>query len=162
MACVWATASERNNDHFTVERSTDGEQFAAIGTVQGTGSSSQVLQYTFIDETPLIGAAYYRLRQTDFDGAVSFSPVVTVQGSRLSARATAVPNPSTGRFDIWTLAADVTATEVTTLVGARVLTQPTETPGGFLAFDLSAQPAGVYLVHLHTKTGTQVVRVVRN
>ncbi|MGY3090755.1 hypothetical protein ACVWYF_003816 [Hymenobacter sp. UYAg731] len=161
VAVAWATASEKNSAYFTVERSVNGAEFEGIGTVKGAGASTQRLDYAFEDKTPLPGTAYYRLRQTDTDGTFSFAPVVAVKGT-VAAQAVAVPNPSTGRFEIWTPAAEVVATEVTTVLGTRVNAAATATPAGTLRFDLSAQPAGLYFVRLQLKTGTQMVRVVRN
>jgi hypothetical protein len=63
----WSTATEINNKYFTIERSANGRDFSAIGTVNGAGNSSITLQYSFVDNTPLIGTSYYRLVQTDLD-----------------------------------------------------------------------------------------------
>lgn len=65
---TWATASELNNNFFTVERSTDGVNFVAIGTVQGSGTTSQMHTYSFVDNQPVSGTIYYRLKQTDYNG----------------------------------------------------------------------------------------------
>ncbi|MCB9171016.1 MAG: T9SS type A sorting domain-containing protein [Flavobacteriales bacterium] len=64
----WTTASEQNNDYFTIEKSTNGVEWYVIGTVDGAGSSQTTLEYSFVDHEPT-GLAYYRLRQTDFDGS---------------------------------------------------------------------------------------------
>ena len=72
----WTTASERNNDYFTIERSTDGKNFENIGTVKGTGNSSTAQNYSFIDTDPIAATSYYRLKQTDYNGqSETFSPV---------------------------------------------------------------------------------------
>ncbi len=72
----WETASQRNNDYFTIERSTDGKEFENVGEVDGAGNSNEVLSYSFTDEDPAQGLSYYRLRQTDYDGATeAFFPV---------------------------------------------------------------------------------------
>ncbi|MCI1754175.1 MAG: hypothetical protein LKM36_15335 [Flavobacteriales bacterium] len=75
---AWATASEKDNDHFNVERSADALDFAPISEVAGAGNSQSVLHYTDVDKTPLPGLSYYRLRQTDFNGATSLSQAVPV------------------------------------------------------------------------------------
>lgn len=72
---VWTTASEQNNDYFTIEKSRDNESWMAIGTITGAGNSSQMLSYSFVDEASA-GRAYYRLRQTDFDGANKVSHTI--------------------------------------------------------------------------------------
>ncbi len=75
----WTTASETNNDYFTVERSADGMRFDKINQTDGAGNSSSVLNYSTTDYTPLSGVSYYRLRQTDFDGNEEFSQIVSVE-----------------------------------------------------------------------------------
>lgn len=65
----WATASETNNDYFSVEKSFNGFDYEVIGIVQGAGNSNEVLNYQFHDgEILQDGLFYYRLKQTDFDG----------------------------------------------------------------------------------------------
>ncbi len=75
----WETATEINNAFFTIERSTDGETYEAIGTKQGAGNSSTVVHYDFTDENSANGIAYYRFKQTDFDGNYSYSPTIAIQ-----------------------------------------------------------------------------------
>ena len=77
--CDWVTASEINNDYFTVERSKDGELFEQIGIVDGSGTTSAISAYKFYDMNPYSGVSYYRLMQTDFDGTQSWSRVVAVR-----------------------------------------------------------------------------------
>jgi hypothetical protein len=75
---TWTTASETNNDFFTLERSQDGVHFDEIITVDGAGNSNQILQYKSTDFTPLNGTSYYRLKQTDFDGKFDYSNLKAV------------------------------------------------------------------------------------
>jgi hypothetical protein len=74
----FSTAIEQNNDHFEIERSTDGSLFKKIGEVKGAGNSFTVQHYTYEDLNPQQGTNYYRLRQVDFDGQFTFSPVRSV------------------------------------------------------------------------------------
>ena len=74
----WQTASEVNNDYFTLERSRNGSDFTSIGTVQGAGNSTHALNYSSTDYSPPKGIAYYRLRQTDYDGKTTTSEVQKV------------------------------------------------------------------------------------
>ncbi|MBK8557604.1 MAG: T9SS type A sorting domain-containing protein [Lewinellaceae bacterium] len=74
----FTTASERNNAYFAIERSTEGTRWVEIGQVAGAGNSSALRNYSFTDAAPMKGVNYYRLRQVDFDGKYSLSPVVTV------------------------------------------------------------------------------------
>ncbi len=64
----WQTASEQSNSHFEILRSTDGKSFAKIATKEGNGTTSQISNYAYTDNTALAGTNYYKLRQVDFDG----------------------------------------------------------------------------------------------
>jgi hypothetical protein len=74
----WTTSSEINNDFFTVERSPNGVDFTPVGRVEGAGNSDYEINYTLIDKNFDSGINYYRLKQTDFDGKETFSPIVSV------------------------------------------------------------------------------------
>jgi hypothetical protein len=75
----WVTATETNNDFFTLERSVDGVNFEVIGTVDGAGNSTTTLYYSFVDDDPYSGISYYRLKQTDFDGSFAYSDLEAVE-----------------------------------------------------------------------------------
>lgn len=89
----WSTATETNNDYFTIERSAPDGIFKPIGTVKGAGNSSKTLTYTFYDELPLNGISYYRLKQTDYDGQYSYSVIAAVNCDD-SPYSIIYPNPS--------------------------------------------------------------------
>ena len=72
------TLSEQNNAQFIVERSADGIQYNAIGTISGAGNTLETMNYNFIDENPIEGLNYYRLKQVDFDGAFSCGAVKSI------------------------------------------------------------------------------------
>ncbi|MCZ6521827.1 MAG: T9SS type A sorting domain-containing protein, partial [Bacteroidetes bacterium] len=75
----WTTATETNNDFFTMERSIDAFTWNIIGNVAGAGNSDVELTYQLIDEQPLDGLNYYRLKQIDFDGTFEYSQVISAQ-----------------------------------------------------------------------------------
>jgi hypothetical protein len=75
---TWHTASELNNEKFIVERSADGKSFKTLGEMAGHGTTQTPEFYSFVDEKPLSGINYYRLRQMDFDGQFKYSPVRSV------------------------------------------------------------------------------------
>lgn len=102
VALNWATELEINNEYFTVERSKDGLVFEEVLTVEGAGNSVQTLYYTATDVLPLQGLSYYRLKQTDFDGAFEYSDIVTVDNNaETNVDVTIFPNPVTnGTFSI--------------------------------------------------------------
>lgn len=75
----WSTASERDNDYFTVERSANAQDFTPVTRVEGAGNSTSTLNYRDYDHWPLAGTSFYRLRQTDYDGTTTVSNVVVVR-----------------------------------------------------------------------------------
>lgn len=89
----WVTASETNNDHFTVERSSDLNSWTPVSTVQGAGNSNSLLHYVSEDQTPMQGVNYYRLKQTDLDGAFTYSDIRSVLVEQ-GAEITLFPNPA--------------------------------------------------------------------
>jgi hypothetical protein len=74
----WVTAFEIQNAQFTVERSRDGNSFSSLATIPGAGNSGVPLTYGWDDYAPYDGTSWYRIRQTDFNGASGFSGIVEV------------------------------------------------------------------------------------
>lgn len=64
----WSTASEKENDYFSILRSADNDSWTEIGRVAGAGNSQSRLDYKFVDMDPNLGINYYKLRQTDHNG----------------------------------------------------------------------------------------------
>lgn len=93
----WSTASELNNDLFEIQRADSSLTFVTIGTINGNGNSEELINYEFIDQLPLEGTNYYRLKQIDFDGEfeifetifVYVQPVVSTR-----KRLNIYPNPA--------------------------------------------------------------------
>ncbi|MEO1627732.1 MAG: PKD domain-containing protein, partial [Bacteroidota bacterium] len=71
----WQTAAEIDNDYFEIEKSRDGQNWFAIGTQKGQGTTYETSQYRFKDTKPFHGVNYYRLRQVDYNGAFEHSDI---------------------------------------------------------------------------------------
>jgi hypothetical protein len=66
---TWLTASEVNNDYFSIERSVNNtHNFTPIAQIRGNGNSNSPILYERIDRDAPIGVLYYRLKQVDYDG----------------------------------------------------------------------------------------------
>lgn len=74
----WVTASESNNDYFTIEKSTNGTDFIMVEMVNGAGTSNNILYYNLFDEEISEMNTYYRLKQTDLDGEFTYSEMVII------------------------------------------------------------------------------------
>ncbi|MBE7441929.1 MAG: T9SS type A sorting domain-containing protein [Flavobacteriales bacterium] len=88
----WKTETEINNDYFTIERSANLENWEFVKKLKGAGNSNTVINYSAIDEKPLTGVSYYRLKQTDFNGDFSYSDVVAINNKSLGD-IVVYPNP---------------------------------------------------------------------
>ncbi|MCC5943980.1 MAG: T9SS type A sorting domain-containing protein [Bernardetiaceae bacterium] len=97
---TWQTLNENQNQGFEVQKSNDGKDFKTIGFVAGSGNTSQVMSYEFIDEE-FNASAYYRILQKDFDGSESYSSILFVEKALTAASAVQIyPNPTQGRIQI--------------------------------------------------------------
>jgi hypothetical protein len=75
----WSTATELNNDFFSVERSVTNEDFKSIAIIKGSGNSSSQIDYSFEDHDKFSGIIYYRLKQVDFDGTSTNSNIIAIK-----------------------------------------------------------------------------------
>ena len=151
----WQTAQEQNTRDFTIERSTDGQNYTAIGTVDAAGNSTSVRTYSFIDRTPQPNANYYRLKQSDIDGKFTYSPVRVVNfpvaGRRLiwysTGHASVEVDLQEGSNEYYTLSD----------MSGRLLRLGQLSAGKMQVADL---PAGTYVVRIITNTGPLVTRII--
>jgi hypothetical protein len=93
----WATATELNSDYFSVQRSIDLKEFTELGKVKSAGNSKLKLEYSYLDEAPLPGINYYRLKQVDKDGATEYSKIIAVNVQGDGTQFAIYPNPSDGQ-----------------------------------------------------------------
>jgi len=89
----WLTATEIDSDYFDIQRSLNGVSFSTIDKVNAAGNSTTQQTYEFTDEDPAFGEIYYRLRQVDFDGSVTYSEVKQVKLDRNYVTPNIYPNP---------------------------------------------------------------------
>lgn len=141
--CSWSTATELANDHFEVERSRDGIDFATIGEVAGAGNSQVQLDYVFVDTDPLPGLSYYRLKQVDLDGALAWSAIVPVQRST-SAVLTLYPNPASDVVHLQPVANAAQPVSAMIHDGAGRMVRELEAGALSGPIDVSDLPAGAY------------------
>jgi hypothetical protein len=91
----WVTATETNNDYFTIERSTNGVDYEFVAKVIGAGNSNQKLDYSFVDQYVTNEVKYYRIKQTDFDGTtVCFKPISISPIIGNDSKIEVYPNPN--------------------------------------------------------------------
>jgi hypothetical protein len=163
----WATASEKNNDFFAVERSLNGADFASIGTVRGQGNSTQAHDYAFTDVgigAKAASAVYYRLRQVDLDGTASLSPVRALTfGAALAGRPTLYPNPTPDQatLNLTAWPAGTYPFTVTDMAG-RVLLTGTLPGGAAQPLAVRQLPKGAYLLTVKGPNGPVSQRLLKD
>jgi len=157
---LWATATEQNNDYFSIERSRDGVKFEEILRTPGAGNSTERKEYKEVDTRPLSGLSYYRLRQTDFNGETTVSQVVAVRMEGEDKDIRVFPNPADDFFFVET-SADLATLRIRLLnhIGQTVPLAP-QVQAGRLAYNVNGLPAGVYYIEVQQDTGTQSRKVI--
>lgn len=135
----WQTKSELNNEAFEVERSKDGFEFTSIARISGAGTTTQSVNYSLLDEQPLAGVSYYRLKQIDFDGAATYSGLVHVK--RGEDPFIVYPNPASKQW--------VTFNRKVNAVVINNLNQIIGTYAEADGFDTSDLAPGMYIVRTH-------------
>ncbi len=149
----WSTATEINNDFFTIERSQDGIRFEPILTKKGAGNSTTTLTYQATDKAPLEGVSYYRLKQTDFDGQFTYSMIRSVDFNGSSPiLITHYPNPiaETVRFEFTTNSTTAANYIIYDAIGNMVYRGTTAAQAGVnnVELNLSKLSSGVYIIKM--------------
>ncbi len=97
---MWSTASEKNNDHFIIERSLGDNSWSEIAQIQGAGNSQNIINYSYVDEQSIRGTSYYRLIQVDFDGNETVYDIKSVTCGSGSSSIVAYPNPAQNNLTV--------------------------------------------------------------
>ena len=158
---IWSTASEISNDYFTIERSADAKNFEVLARVNGNGNSNTTINYKWTDDNPINGASYYRLKQTDFNGAFKYSGIRTVSCEELDD-ISIYPNPFENSFTVQ-LSENSTypvTVEVIDYLGRKVHSQVIENTRTKILLD-DEFPSGTYFVKVISQTTQFVERMVK-
>lgn len=152
----WKTYGEINNDFFTVERSLDGENWIEVLREKGNGTTSSPNVYAAFDHQPENGISYYRLKQTDFDGAFTIHSMHAINFRKYAA-INAYPNPTRGEVTV-DLQSNNTEVRVINMLG-RALNCPIEYQNNSVTINLENQPKGIYILQLKTASTQEVIRI---
>ncbi|GAA4372104.1 T9SS type A sorting domain-containing protein [Hymenobacter koreensis] len=168
---TWATATEKNNAYFVVERSLTGAEFQAVGQLAGAGTTPNRSTYRFTDNSVPQGSGrtlYYRLRQVDEDQTSTLSPVRTVQvpAAEQLFTASVFPNPyeKTASVQLDALEAGPVTFTVQNALGQTVrrLTATVATGLQTIALPETATlPAGIYYLTARQGKQQQVLKMIK-
>ena len=156
----WQTATEKNNQKFTIERGTSPTNFTLIKEVTAVGNSSAPQLYSYADRTPLSGTNYYRLTQYDNDGTATVLGLKSVNFSLAKTQTKIYPNPATETVAIKLTApfADAVTVNLISLVGKNVLTKSFSSAEiqQELTLNLKSVPTGTYILWINKgKAGSE-------
>lgn len=158
---TWATATEEDNQGFVVERSSDGVNFVSIGKVDGKGTTNMKQDYLFTDTNPLKGINYYRLKQVDIDGTVTYFKIASVNMTCTDCADVSIfPNPSSSGIFKLTHNSKVGKLKmsVVNVLGINIYEGVAD---DFVhTIDLSAQPKGVYLLTVKFANESKTYKLV--
>ncbi len=152
----WITATETNNDYFTIERSTDAKSWEIVAVVDGAGNSNQVLKYTYPDYSFKTETTYYRLKQTDFDGSFSYSEVISVVSNKEILDVNIYPNPTTGILIV--KGNEIEQIEIVDVTGKTISNITMN--GDMQSVDLSNLAKGVYFVKAISNTAIIIEKII--
>ena len=159
---AWQTSTEINNERFEVQRSENAIQFETIGTTNGQGTSLKTKEYEFIDplnDVQKPSTVFYRLKQSDFDGSISYSKILSIH----------LDEQKDGMLQVWpTVFQEIIylqnyykSAQIGAIVNAKGQTMQTLTlQPGLQSLALPKLPAGVYHLHL-LGDGREAVRLVK-
>jgi uncharacterized delta-60 repeat protein len=143
----WQTVAEENNAYFAIERGNDNDRILKqIGTVNSKGNSNQLQQYSFEDLAPVTGRNYYRLKQVDKDGTVSYTKTVFVDFAAAST-ISFYPNPVKDIITFTGLNADTQTTLSIIDIKGRVLVKQTINSATW-SWNVKQLSAGSYYVRI--------------
>lgn len=154
----WSTGTELNFSKFIIEKSKNGSDFTAIGTIMAKGDNSI---YGFEDELQ-DAITYYRLKMVDIDGKTSFSKVVSVTTGFVKNQLLMSPNPAINIVTvIHPKTSRASSVAVTTLDGRDILRQSVEAGADKTNIDLSMLPAGIYLLNYVSPDDKKTLKFVK-
>lgn len=155
---TWVTETEKNNDYFTLEYSIDGIHYTTITKIKGAGNSHTQTVYEYSCTDPQFGGlVYVRLKQTDYDGTVSYSEVLVLDMPYSGIDIFVYPNPATDYIVI-----QDNAHTVIGITFSDVTNQKIELPKtGEFTYSLSHLPQGVYTVTISTESRKIMKKIVK-
>jgi hypothetical protein len=147
---TWITASERNNDYFTLEKSVDGKNWSELTTIDGAGNSSSKNYYEFLDGNVVDdNLVYYRLKQTDFNGEYEYLKTILFEKELANFEAELYPNPVQNQLTI-NANSLIENLSIKNSLGQIVYSE-NQIPAGKIVLQLNNLTSGNYLIQFQTE-----------
>jgi hypothetical protein len=147
----WQTAQEINTSYFVMERSTGGNDFSKIGYVTASVNSSSVKNYSYVDQQPLQGINYYRLRIVDLDDEFTYSKIVIIKNDGNNSFKV-FPNPANNILNLQAKGDNEFATlKIVDATGRILQEEKILLSGNIYKINIKNLPKGVYDLTLQNK-----------
>lgn len=163
----WETENESNNKGFELERSQDAVLFNSIAFVPAKNQDIAFIgtnKYNYLDEQPLDGTNYYRLKQIDLNGQTTYSNVIAINesvSSMISIKSI-TPNPATDYIMVELSHHVKNATIHITDIMGKTLSRHSANNLSKIKIDLNSLSSGIYFVKLVTENELYSTRFVKN
>jgi hypothetical protein len=161
----WSTATENNNNFFTVERSKDAINFEEVKRITGAGNSSSLLNYETNDYAPLSGLSYYRIKYTDIYGANKYTPTKAVSMVAVNENIVVSPSPASDNITIQfnSTVSDNFLLSIYDMKGILVFSKDYDLSEGLnkIPVDLSGADKGIYQLNIVGKNQVQNSKFIK-
>lgn len=144
----WATGKEVDNSHFTLYRSADAMNWTEVAMVAGKDMSTEIIEYEFMDRSPIAGRSYYKLKQTDFNGEFEIFELISVMFDPAHIALKLYPNPSSDYISV-NCSESVACLSLISSQGLVYRIDRESSMGMSTRFDIRHLPKGVYRVLIH-------------
>ncbi len=144
---TWDISNEPNNVQYTIEYSTGDDDFEAIGNVSGNFSE----HYEFVDDAPMFGINYYRLKYVYEDGTIDFSDIKqVVMRFDDKQQVNVFPNPTQDVTRLRLAEAEDQDITIELINGQGITLEKVMLPAGEtdVEFDLSLYKSGHYFIYM--------------
>ena len=157
----WSTATEKDNNHFQIERSKDAKIFEVIGIIEANGSSSVKRDYTWYDAQPYEGINYYRLVQVDYDGTTTRYGIRSLSfGLSTKIGVLVYPNPAVETVTV-PLPEKTSVLKLLDVKGSVMRQLKIGENEGKVTVSVNDLLPGIYFIHLLTDAGTRSTKFVK-
>jgi len=163
----WASASERGSDYFIIERSDDGINYKYIGKIKAAGTNNRTVNYFFVDEEPVTGISYYRLKQTDLDKNFKYYNKVFISDCfNKQTKILVFPNPAQDYIYINFSATrnEPVNIEIFDMMGKSLLNRNFNCDPENNSFEIKTEdlPKGIYFIKIILPSGTEQIKFLKN
>ncbi len=162
----WVTEAENSVDYFLLERSTNGINFKSIGRIAAKNGALQN-EYSYLDEAPVKGFNYYRLKMTDKDGSARYSFVLKINaGLRPEEYISVSPNPVTNKMIVGSRFAtrQNIIIRILDMKGQVVFSKNEIASTGensFVIDQLSGLVAGIYILEIQDENSSRRTKIMK-